>query len=89
MVWDSVHLWLRSEWQVSILGQLHHPHVVHMYGVTFRTPHAYIIMEMCTTSLQALLQSPSEPPAFKTRVQWALHIAVGMEYLHEKGIIHR
>jgi serine/threonine protein kinase len=75
--------------QVTILGQLRHPSIVFMYGVTLKHPHAYIVMEMCSSSLQAMLRSVAKPPRFSTRVKWCLQVAAGLEYLHGMGVIHR
>jgi hypothetical protein len=75
--------------QTALLGQLHHPNVVHMYGVTYQHPHAYIVTELCDGSLLQLMRAPGDAPPLRTRVQLALQVAYGMEYLHSKGIVHR
>jgi hypothetical protein len=41
--------------QVAIQGELHHPNVVTMYGVTFHVPYVYIVMELCRASLLGVM----------------------------------
>ncbi len=76
--------------QVAILGDMHHPHILRLFGVAYRFPHAYVVTEQCWCSLLALLRAagPVVPP-FWTRVQWALDIAHAMDFLHDRGIVHR
>ncbi len=75
---------------MAILGELHHPHVLHMYGVTFHAPNAYIVMELCSSSLLGVMQaSAGRAPPFVQRVHWVLQIAYGMQYLHARGVVHR
>ena len=75
--------------QVAILGDVHHPPILRMFGVAYQFPHAYIITERGHGSLLQLLRSRGAPPPFGTRVQWALDIAYAMDFLHDKGIVHR
>ncbi len=75
--------------QVGILGGLSHPHILRMFGVGYKFPHAYIVTERCWGSLLALLRLPRPTPPYSVRMRWALDIAYAMEFLHERGIVHR
>ena len=74
--------------QAAILGEVHHPHVLRMFGVSYHPPHAYIVTEQCWGSLLQLLRTRTAP-TFSTRLQWALDIAYAMDFLHDRGIVHR
>ncbi len=72
-----------------MLGNLHHPHVLRLFGVAYNHPYAYIVTEQCSCSLLQLMKSLTVAPAFAVRVRWAQQIAYGMDFLHEQRIIHR
>ncbi len=64
--------------------------MLHMYGVTFHAPNAYIVTELCVGSLLGVMRaSAGRVPPFAQMVQWVLQIAYGMQYLHARGVVHR
>ena len=70
-------------------GQLRHPNVVSLYGACLEPGHFSMVMEyMSGGSLYQLLHSSKEL-LWSLRKSIASDIAVGLNYLHESGIIHR
>ncbi|XP_068653613.1 LOW QUALITY PROTEIN: RAF-like serine/threonine-protein kinase PRAF [Aristolochia californica] len=79
-------------WKEAILlGQLRHPNVVAFYGVVAEGP----IMNLATVtdymvngSLRQVLQKKDRTIDRRKRIIIAMDAVFGMEYLHEKNIIH-
>ncbi|XP_068649135.1 uncharacterized protein [Aristolochia californica] len=79
-------------WKEAILlGQLRHPNVVAFYGVVSEGPviNLATVMEyMVNGSLRQVLQKKDRTIDRRKRIIIAMGAAFGMEYLHEKNIIH-
>lgn len=77
--------------EVALLGNVHHPFIVRMFGAAFRPPSdLFIVTELCSTSLFNVLANPRLPvPTMAQRVRWLLQVAYGMAFLHERHILHR
>src|SRR5690606_26353938 len=78
--------------EASLLARLHHPNVVRFFGVSYHAQHFYVITEFCPYNLDQILQflaatSTELPPYILYRT--AHSVALGMAYLHSKGVIHR
>jgi hypothetical protein len=72
------------EWEVVQWRALSHPNLVHFYGIS----HKHLIFEFCDggTLLQAIQKKEL---TWAQRWQWALELIDGLNYLHEKGVLHR
>ncbi|GLJ43287.1 hypothetical protein SUGI_0898880 [Cryptomeria japonica] len=77
--------------EASILGQLHHPNVISFYGVVRDGPGATLatVTEyMVNGSLKQVLRKKDRTIDRRKRLILAMDAAFGMEYLHEKNIVH-
>lgn len=79
--------------EISVLGRLNHPHVISFFGYGHMNRHrdsaAFIVVElMARGSLRSVLQDDTDLN-WSARLQIALEIALGMEYLHSVPIVHR
>ncbi|CAM6091274.1 unnamed protein product [Calypogeia fissa] len=73
------------------LGNLHHPNVVAFYGVVSDGPGgtlATVTEYMVNGSLKQVLQKKDRTIDRRKRLLIAMDSAFGMEYLHEKNIVH-
>jgi tRNA A-37 threonylcarbamoyl transferase component Bud32 len=77
--------------EASILSQLHHPNVVSFYGVVQDGPNdtlATVTEFMVNGSLKQVLRKKDRTVDRRKRLILAMDAAFGMEYLHEKGVVH-
>ncbi|XP_022732217.1 dual specificity protein kinase shkE-like isoform X2 [Durio zibethinus] len=77
--------------EAYILGQLHHPNIVALYGVVTDGPLtslATVAEYMVNGSLKQVLQRKDRTIDRRKRLIIAMDAAFGMEYLHEKNIVH-
>lgn len=74
--------------EAAIMSKLHHPHVVHLYGICHNAPYLYIVTELVPSSLLALL-SAKRDVAMELRLRIGKEIADGMAFLHGRDIVHR
>lgn len=77
--------------EVNIMANLGHPNIVMLYGICITVSYFAIVMElMRDISLQNLLCSPMGAQLSpRQRVKISLNIACGLDYLHDRGMIHR
>ena len=76
--------------EVFNLKALSHPNVVSFVGLCKHHSGLYIVTEFVEGStLRKILKDSSIPLSWSRRLFLALQIAVAMEYLHSKSIIHR
>ncbi|PWA94538.1 Phox/Bem1p [Artemisia annua] len=79
-------------WNEAIkLADLHHPNVVAFYGVVLDGPGgsvATVTEFMVNGSLRTALQKNERNLDKRKRLLIAMDVAFGMEYLHEKNIVH-
>lgn len=68
----------RFQREAEVLASLNHANIAQIYGVEERA----IVMELVEG------ESPKGPMAFDDAWQIASQIAAGLEYAHEKGIVH-
>lgn len=79
--------------EIYIMKRLHHPHIVQFLGAVTQPPHLCIVTQFVPRgSLFKLLhRTPAFNPDERRRLQMALDIARGMNFLHtcKPPIIHR
>ncbi|KAH9297223.1 hypothetical protein KI387_028905, partial [Taxus chinensis] len=77
--------------EASILGNLHHPNVISFYGVVRDGPGATLatVTEfMVNGSLKQVLRKKDRTIDRRKRLILAMDASFGMEYLHEKNVVH-
>ncbi|XP_010047803.2 uncharacterized protein LOC104436653 [Eucalyptus grandis] len=77
--------------EAHLLGQLHHPNIVAFYGVVSDGPVtdlATVTEYMVNGSLKQVLRKKDRTIDRRKRLIIAMDAAFGMEYLHEKHIVH-
>ena len=73
------------EKEIKLWSQLKHPCIVEFFGITYKLS---LVMEfMEHGSLRNLLKK--RPLASSTRIKLATQVAIAMDFLHSKGVIHR
>lgn len=77
--------------EASMMAQMRHPNIVQFLGASVSPPYLYLITEYCSQgSLHDVLHGPNAR-AFDRQQKCAVLIdaALGIMYLHGKGIVHR
>ncbi|KAF3323473.1 Serine/threonine-protein kinase HT1 [Carex littledalei] len=77
--------------EAAILSKLHHPNVLAFYGVVKDGPGgslATVTEFMVSGSLKGVLVHRDRYLDQRKRLMLAMDAAIGMEYLHAKGVIH-
>ncbi|KAJ8444606.1 hypothetical protein Cgig2_023669 [Carnegiea gigantea] len=77
--------------EARMLAQLHHPNIVAFYGIVSDGPItnlATVTEYMINGSLKQVLQRKDRTIDRRKRLAIAMDAAFGMEYLHEKNIVH-
>ncbi|KAM7268045.1 hypothetical protein ACFE04_010211 [Oxalis oulophora] len=77
--------------EAHMLGQLHHPNIVAFYGVVSDGPVtnlATVTEYLVNGSLKQVLKRKDRTIDRRKRLILAMGAAFGMEYLHEKNIVH-
>ncbi|XP_050235467.1 uncharacterized protein LOC126684744 [Mercurialis annua] len=77
--------------EAHILAQLHHPNIVAFYGVVTDGPAkslGTVTEYMVNGSLKQVLRRKDRTIDRRKRIILAMDAAFGMEYLHEKNIVH-
>ncbi|KAH9618912.1 hypothetical protein KSS87_008436 [Heliosperma pusillum] len=79
--------------EVSLLGRLHHRNLVNLVGYCVEKGQRMLVYEyMSKGSLDKLIYSEDDPLTWDDRLQIALDISNGIEYLHEGAVppvLHR
>lgn len=77
--------------EAAILSKLHHPNILAFYGVVNNGPGgtlATVTEFMVNGSLKKVLLRKDKYLDWRKRVMVAMDVAIGMEYLHSKDIVH-
>lgn len=83
---NSLALWKEAR----VMQMYDHPNVVRMYGVANDTEPFYLVMELVTGgALNDFLKKKAKTMTNSRRTQILYEAALGIEYLHSKGCIHR
>ncbi|KAL1543711.1 non-specific serine/threonine protein kinase [Salvia divinorum] len=78
------------EQEIAILRQVQHDNVVRFIGACTKLPHLYIVTEyMPGGSLYEYLHKNHPAIKLPQLLKFAIDICKGMEYLHQKNVIHR
>lgn len=75
----------RFEREIRYISGIDSPHVVKIYDYNLNHNTPYYVMDLCDSSLKQLLNSTD----FRFKVDIALQICRGLQFLHSKGIVHR
>lgn len=87
--------------EMELLVKLLHPHVVRLVGFSVEDEGGWIVMELMQQNLQEMIASrirlqervikkPSSPPFSESdALKIITKIALGMRFLHSKGVAHR
>jgi serine/threonine protein kinase len=75
--------------ELTVWKKLSYPYVVQLFGCCTTTDSPMLVMELCSRgSLHALVHGV-EPLSLRAKTKYALHVAMGMDYLHARDIVHR
>ncbi|RAL44364.1 hypothetical protein DM860_011641 [Cuscuta australis] len=77
--------------EAQILGSLHHPNIVALYGVVtdgLKNNLETVTEYMVNGSLKQVLRKRDGTIDYRKRLLIALDAAFGLEYLHQKNVIH-
>jgi len=76
--------------EAAILSSLEHPNIVKMMGLCIAGSNLQLVMELVPRgSLRSLLSNFSHKLNWKRKVGMLRDAALGIEFLHSRGIIHR
>ncbi|KAJ3155098.1 Suppressor of Sensor Kinase (SLN1) [Geranomyces variabilis] len=75
--------------EMNVLQLLHHPNIIEYYGVEVHRDKLYIFMEYCPHSVANLLEHGGRFGDEQVTKVYSKQMLRGLEYLHEKGIVHR
>lgn len=78
----------RFEKEAKLMSRLNHPNIVTVHDYFSDDQNLFIIMEKCRGSLDAWVHT-NGPMPFELAVQVTISILNGLEYAHEKEIVHR
>ena len=74
----------------QLMAQNPFPHIVGLYGICDEEGHKALVMEyMAKGSLRSVLENPNEAFPWDRRWSIAMDIGNGLNYLHQKNILHR
>ncbi|KAE9418537.1 hypothetical protein Angca_007518, partial [Angiostrongylus cantonensis] len=83
---NSLALWREAR----VMQMYDHPHLVRTYGVANDTEPFYLVMELVSGgALNEYLKKKGKTAKTSRRIKILYEAALGIEYLHSKGCIHR
>ena len=81
--------------EAALAHALQHDNIVRAYGLVIDrigTPEAEcgVLLEFCETSVFDMIHAPdaSAKLSFEQRLDMALHLCMGLKFLHDRGIVH-
>jgi hypothetical protein len=66
--------------ELQILSELDHPGIVQIYGACVTPPNLCMVLELCSTSLYALLHNTAQPVSEKQIVTMAVSLCVCLPF---------
>lgn len=75
--------------EMTVLEMLHHPNIVHYYGVEVHRDRVFIFMEYCQGGSLARLLEYGRIEDEKVIQVYAMQMLEGLAYLHHMGVVHR
>jgi len=77
--------------EVIMMSKLRHPHVLLFMGACIQPPHLSIVTEWCEngTLYDYFHNKTSQELRFEELLEISKQIAIGMNYLHHKNVLHR
>eukprot|EP00913_Durusdinium_trenchii_P011455 g10756.t1 len=89
--WHGTDLSMEFKREISVLLRLRHPNLVLFMGACTKAPQALIISEFCAGgTVFALLHHRRQLQLpWRLRLQLALDVAKGMNFLHRRQVVHR
>jgi serine/threonine protein kinase len=87
--WENAEAAGRFKREMRIIGQMEHPNIVQAFDVDLDNPRHYFAMEYVEgTDLNKLVKlgGPLEVP---TACNYVRQVADGLQYAHERGLVHR
>jgi serine/threonine-protein kinase len=79
----------RFQREGEAIGQLNHPNIVSVYDMGEADGHLYIAMELIEGDDLRTLIEKRVPLPIVERVRIFMQICAGLDYAHERGIVHR
>ena len=74
--------------EMEFLRANRHKRLVHCYGCGVADNSVFLVLEYLPGSLQSLLETTPHLPIY-TKLRLLHDAAVGLEYLHAQGVVHR
>ena len=77
--------------EIEFLTKLQHPHIARLIGLSVDSNGGWIMMERMETDLQKLMHSRASSPPFSDSEarELCFKIALGLNFLHSKNVVHR
>jgi len=80
----------RFDREIRVTGTFTHPNIITVYDVGLETEEAFIAMAYVDGGdLRSMMASAGRPLPFQQIVELLSQIASGLDYAHDKGVIHR
>jgi WD40 repeat protein len=81
--------WARFRREVEAAGRADHPHVIRCLGAGTAGGHSYLAMEFTDGTDFGRLVRESGPLPVEVACEYVRQAALGLQHLHERGLIHR
>jgi len=79
----------RFDREIRVTGTFTHPNIVTVYDVGFEADEAFVAMAYIDGGSLDSLLAANQPLPFHRIIELASQIASGLDYAHERGVVHR